>query len=726
MKTLGLAKFPLANPRLLGLLLAAGWPLASAQAESIDLDAGWHFRFAGQNTSLAPAQTESPGTERVDLPHSWNLSRGAEADGIGWYARELVLPQALAGQHMELHFGAVFYKARIWVNGVEAGAHEGGHTAFDLDVSKLLHPGANRIAVMVDNRPGFATIPGYAMRLKASGNVWYDWWRGGGITRDVSLRISDGGLIRGQKLSQTLSAEKGSVSAHISLDNVDGKNRNFTVTTLLTDPDGRPAGEAHRQITLPAHQSGSVDAALTVPHPQLWNIGDGRLYEVTTKLSDEQGRLLDEKRDTLGFRTIALRDRKLYVNGQPVRLSGVSRHEDSPWEGAAETRGTILKDYRDLAELHTTLTRPIHYPQPETVFDIADRAGMLLIPEIPVWQMKAEQLGDPRLLELAKRMTAEVVAQSGNHPSILAWSVMNECDSSSPQGAAYVAAMKAHLNRIDPGRFVTFADSDVSTHPAPRTTALAAADFIMANAYFGTWSGAASGVGPWLAAMDKTWPDKMLVISEFGWPGPFSADSTSADRDRTQNLREQMAAFAARPFVGGTIFWDYQDYRSNKNLFAPQEDGYVDHGLVDKDRQRRPSFAAWEEVNRPLHASVQWSYANGAPAGFTVTLVANAAGSLPSYPLSHLRLHWQAIGKDRSLLAQGDQALPLMGPGALDHLDLTGAWPRVDGPVQLQVEVRNAQGLPAMAQNFDYLPFKAGSAPFPPDPSQIPAEAVSR
>ncbi|WP_343616480.1 glycoside hydrolase family 2 TIM barrel-domain containing protein [Novosphingobium sp.] len=707
------------------LLLAACWPSAAVRAESIALDAGWHFRFAGKDASLAPVEADAPGAQSVDLPHSWNVTRGADADGIGWYSREVVLPQALAGQHLELHFGAVFYKARIWVNGVEAGAHEGGHTAFDLDVSRLMKAGANRIVVMADNRPGFATIPGYAMRLKGSGNVWYDWWRGGGITRDVSLRIAQGGLIRGQKLSQTLSAEKGTVSTHISLDNVDAQPRKFTITTKLTDPDGQAAGETHQQITLPAHQSGSVDAALSVPHPQLWNIGDGRLYEVTTSLSDETGHMLDEKRDTLGFRTITLRDRKLYVNGQPVRLSGVSRHQDSPWEGAAETRGTILKDYRDLAELHTTLTRPIHYPQPETVFDIADRAGMLLIPEIPVWQMKAEQLGDPRLLDLAKRMTAEVVAQSGNHPSILAWSVMNECDSSSPQGAAYVAAMKAHLNRIDPGRFVTFADSDVSTHAAPRTPALAAADFIMANAYFGTWSGAASGVGPWLEAMDKTWPDKMLVISEFGWPGPFSADSAGADRDRTQNLREQMAAFAARPFVGGTIFWDYQDYRSNKNLFAPEEGGYVDHGLVDKDRQRRPSFAAWEEVNRPLHASVQWTYADGAPSGFTVKLVANAAGSLPSYPLSHLRLHWQAIGKDRSLLAQGDAALPLLGPGGLDHLDLTGAWPRVDGPVQVQVEVRNAQGAAAMVQRFDYLPFKAGSAPFPPDPTQNQAKAVS-
>jgi beta-glucuronidase len=165
-----------------GLLLTSCWPIAAAQAESITLDAGWHFRFAGKDGSLAPAQatTDPIGAQSVDLPHSWNLTRGADADGIGWYSRDVVLPQALAGQHLELHFGAVFYKARIWVNGIEAGSHEGGHTAFDLDVSRLMHAGANRIVVMADNRPGFATIPGYAMRLQASGNVWYDWWRGGG------------------------------------------------------------------------------------------------------------------------------------------------------------------------------------------------------------------------------------------------------------------------------------------------------------------------------------------------------------------------------------------------------------------------------------------------------------------------------------------------------------------------------------------------------------------
>lgn len=689
---------------------------APAAAETIDLDRGWHFWL---QTGAAPERPEwlradPTETQSVDVPHSWSVGRGAEADGIGWYARTLILPAALAGQHAELHFDAVFYKARVWVNGVPAGAHEGGHTGFDIDVSRLLHAGANRILVAADERPGFATIPGYAMRLKASGNVWYDWWRGGGITRDVSLRIADTGLIRRQTIRQTLTPGRATATDRVAVESVDGRTHRFRLHATLTNPHGRAVDSVDRDVTAVPGAPAFADVALTARDPELWQIGDGRLYRVAVTLADETGRAIDTHEDAIGFRTIAVRDRRLWVNGVAVRLTGVSRHQDSPWEGAAETRGTILKDFRDLAALHVTLTRPIHYPQPQAVFDAADRAGMLLIPEIPVWQMSAAQLGDPRLLALAKRMTAEVVAESGNHPSIMAWSVMNECDSSSPKGTAYVAAMKAHLNAIDPGRLVTFADSDVSVRPAPRTPALSMADFVMANAYFGTWSGAASGVGPWLDAFDRTYPDKLLVISEFGWPGPFSANSADADVSRTANLRDQMAAFAARPFVGGAIFWDYQDYRSNKNLFPGLTDGYVDHGLVDADRQRRPSFFAWEERNRPVSATIGWQVGASGLTGFAATVRGPAIGALPSYPLAGLHYHWRAMNADRVLLGEGDAALPDLAPGG--GTTVLGHWPAAAGTVTVTLDVTTAEGARAGGAVETYLPFKAGSAIYPPAP----------
>lgn len=691
-----------------------------ATAEQLDLDTAWSFWLA-KDAPADPAwlKSDPAGAESVVVPHSWPLSRGAGAEGVGWYARTLVVPDAIIGKHLELHFDAVFYAARVWVNGTLVGSHEGGHTAFDLDVSKVLKAGANRIVVAADDRPGFATIPGYAMRLAGSGNVWYDWWHSGGITRDVSLRIAERGLIRRQRIRQVLKADSATVTSGIAIENVDVTPHNYSLTTVAIDPDGRMVARAFAGLTVAASSAGTSDAELVIAKPQRWQIGAGKLYRIVAELRDEKGVVLDRREDSVGLRTLAIRDRRLYVNDAPVRLTGVTRHEDSPWEGAAETRGTILHDMRDLAALHVTLTRPVHYPQPQSVFDAADRAGMLLIPEIPIWQMTAAQLGDPRLLVRAKAMMAEMIAESGNHPSVLAWSVMNESEAATPQGLAFVRAMKAHINTIDPGRFVTFADSQIAER-AVRVPALVEADFVMANAYFGTWSGGADKVGPWLDAFDKAYPDRMLVISEFGWPGPFSKDSASADVARTDNLKDQLAAFATRPWVGGAIFWSYADYRSNKNLFAGLADGYVDHGLVDPDRQRRPSYFAWEAANRAVSAKVDLTMAGETPTGFTATVLGAAKGGLPSYPLVGARLHWRAMGGDRVVLGEGEQALPVIAPGAT--ATVSASWSGRLTPVTVTVDILTAEGARAGGVVRDYEPFKAGAAAFPADPALLPKD----
>jgi beta-glucuronidase len=691
-----------------------------ASAERIDLDAGWRFWLA-KDAPADPAWLagDPVGAESVVVPHSWPATRGAGAEGVGWYARTLVVPDAIIGKHLELQFDAVFYAARVWVNGTLVGTHEGGHTAFDLDVSKVLKAGANRIVVAADDRPGFATIPGYAMRLAGSGNVWYDWWHSGGITRDVSLRIAERGLIRRQRIRQVLKADSATVTSGIAIENVDLTPHSYSLTTIAIDPDGRMVARAFAGLTVAGSSAGTSDAALIIAKPQRWQIGAGKLYRIVAELRDEKGVVLDRREDTVGLRTLALRDRKLYVNDVAVRLTGVTRHEDSPWEGAAETRGTILHDMRDLNALHVTLTRPVHYPQPQSVFDAADRVGMLLIPEIPIWQMTAAQLGDPRLLVRAKAMMTEMIAESGNHPSVLAWSVMNESEAATPQGLAFVRAMKAHINAIDPGRFVTFADSQIAERPV-RVPALVEADFVMANAYFGTWSGGADKVGPWLDAFDKAYPDRMLVISEFGWPGPFSKDSASADVARTDNLKDQLAAFATRPWIGGAIFWSYADYRSNKNLFAGLADGYVDHGLVDPDRQRRPSYFAWEAANRAVSAKVDLTMAGETPTGLTVTVLGAVKGALPSYPLVGARLHWRAIGGDRVVLGEGEQSLPVIAPGGT--ATVSASWSGRLTPVTVTVDILTAEGARAGGVVRDYEPFKAGSAAFPADPALLPKD----
>jgi beta-galactosidase/beta-glucuronidase len=102
------------------------------------------------------------------------------------------------------------------------------------------------------------------------------------------------------------------------------------------------------------------------------------------QITDTHGNVLDEKSDTFGIRTIEIRDRHLLINGERVRLTGIARHEESVWEGLAETRGTMRYNYDDMKSLQVTLTRPVHYPQNPFILDYADRHGILLIPEIPV------------------------------------------------------------------------------------------------------------------------------------------------------------------------------------------------------------------------------------------------------------------------------------------------------------------------------------------------------
>ena len=126
------------------------------------------------------------------MPHTWGIGAHAEHEGLAWYWETSRCRRRCAAGTLELQFGATFYKARVFVNGALVGEHEGGHTAWRVDVTKTLGAGG-LIAVEIDNRPGLATIPGWAMRLEGGGNVWYDWWHYGGIVRDVALVAQERG-----------------------------------------------------------------------------------------------------------------------------------------------------------------------------------------------------------------------------------------------------------------------------------------------------------------------------------------------------------------------------------------------------------------------------------------------------------------------------------------------------------------------------------------------------
>jgi hypothetical protein len=622
-------------------------------ATRVDFNQGWAFRIDAAQAGEASgwARTIPADTRSVSVPHTWNIGEFHDYMGVAWYFRRFAMPPLQPGTHVELHFGATFYKARVWLNGMELGAHEGGFTAYSFDISPHLQD-ENLLVVRIDNRPDADSIPGYGAR--GSPEAWYDWWAYGGIVRDVWLTETGSAWIRSQRIRSELTAADATVHDFVSLKS-DHAPSGSMVRVTAYDAGNRAVASASQPARFAA---GKADAAITVtlPRPKLWGIDHPNMYRMDAELLDEHGKVLDAQSDTFGIRTVQIQDRHLLLNGERVRLTGLARHEDSPWEGLAETRGTMQRDFDDMKALHATLTRPVHYPQNPYILDYADRHGILLIPEIPVWQFAEEQLANPKVQALARQQMQEMIEQAGNHPSIFAWSVANESATGTPGGVAYFRMMREFIRGIDPGRYVSYADDNLPKLASAEQSAANDADFLMMNQYFGTWHGPGSALAPALDRVDKLFPTKMVIISEFGYPGFFAKSPGEADPERIKTLQEQMPVIAARDWIAGAIQWCYQDYKSRRNLWPGQTEGYVEHGVVDEARQRKPSYGVWKEMNAPAKLEAHWVVAaNAAVTGFAFAVTANSPANLPYYPLHDYRLVWNLLDEKGKAVLNGDR-----------------------------------------------------------------------
>ncbi|HEY3343058.1 MAG TPA: GNAT family N-acetyltransferase, partial [Anaerolineae bacterium] len=575
----------------------------------------------GECMGYAAAGLDTRRWREVSVPCTFDdcLPQLASYEGKGWFRREIDVPADWLNRHLVLRFEGVNYDARVWVNGRFAGAHQGGFLRFELPVNGLLTAGRNVIAVCADNTRRHGEVPG-----KERG-----WRPYGGILRELALDARP--LTRIEQPVVVAQAD-GSFSAHLTVRNDEHESRSLCAMLTFTDEQGNSAAAAQTAtVDVPAHGEIRFDLAGHATHITPWTPDQPALYRAVFSIAG------DALEVQTGFRTFARRGTQLTLNGQPLHLQGFNRHEDSPRGGPAPDPQLVERDLRHIKQLGANFVRLCHYPHHSLELDLCDRLGLLVMSEIPLYWWNGDADGDQPSgvkLNAAKSQLEEMIACDINHPSVLFWSVSNETHEQRPEVCAGNAALITHARSLDSSRLVVH----VSDH-WPSTPHFEQDDVICLNGY-PSWSGRGWKSDPqydftestrwWdehLESLHAMYPDKPILISEFGYPALLSVfDNALGEEMQVRQLETEAAAFD-KPYVCGMTIWCYADHPWPEEPFINNITNSP-FGVVTRDRRPRQAV---EAVRRLFHAPAQPQQAD-APDNMTVNMIRPHLRDIPDVP----------------------------------------------------------------------------------------------
>ncbi|MHA4812389.1 glycoside hydrolase family 2 protein [Flavitalea flava] len=599
---------------VLFLLQTQGMYAQQVQASgriNTSLNGEWTFAMdpvqSGEQDKWFAQEFPSAKFDKVIVPHCWSVDKRWEFyTGKAWYFKRFAgavgaggnsAPTgngaaAPTGMHQFMHFDAVFYKARIWLNGQPAGEHEGGYTPFELEVTGKLK-NENVLAVEVDNSWDTTTIPGAKTPVNyepANAAQLYPWINYGGITRSVSLISRPGVYIRNIKITTDPDLKKGPAQIRIVawLANLSGAaGRAVVHARVLREGivNKKPFKEV--RIDLPSGLGDSVvfETQLSSNEVTLWDQDHPRLYRAEVSIETQTG--ADTLAAAFGIRKLELAGNKLLLNGEPIKMGGANRPMDHPDFGSMDPEVVLEKDLGMMKSGCMELSRVNHYPITEAMLNWADRNGMLFIEEAGNWQMTPKQMADPLMRRKFETQMKEMVERDWNHPCLFAWSVGNEFQSQTKEGKDWVKDMGHFTRTMDPSRFITFASMMVGRDniKVPEDEASNWVDFISINMYGNYLKN--------LQHVHSVYPGKAVYVSEFG----IRADGVKDENARVEHLQTAMAAFRQCDYVIGANIWTFNDYRSR--FPGTNANGYRPWGLITPQREPRGMYTAWQEEFAP-------------------------------------------------------------------------------------------------------------------------------
>lgn len=588
------------------------YPKTTLTRRRISMDGMWKFhldeRSVGENEGWIDG---IPGEEMIPVPASfqdfYTEKDIREYTGDFWYETDFFVPGEWEGREILLRFGAATHRASVYVNGILITEHEGGFLPFSAKVTTVVrYDSYNKVVVKVNNELTCTNIPcGETITLpngKKMSKPYFDFFNYAGLQRSVYLLALPGESIVDFDLDYAIHGKNAEVSYQIRT------NGEHAVQLALFDAKGHCVA-----------QKDGKEGVLYVENARLWQVRNAYLYRLRIRIMDGE-ELIDEYEQEIGIRTVKVEGTDILLNGEPLYLRGFGKHEDSDIVGRGFNIGIMKRDFELMKWIGANSFRTSHYPYSEEIYQMADREGFLIIDEVPAVGMFQslmnfmeastgkqtaffEKETTPVLLKAHLRAIEEMITRDKNHPSVIAWSLLNEPETTNEAAVPYFKEVFDFANKLDmqkrPRTFALIMNSLPDTCKCYQFS-----DIIALNRYYGWYmkGGYEICVAEELFRKEmNAWKEKKLnkpfIFTEYG------ADTLASEHKlpsvmwsqeyQDEYLKMTHEVFDSYDFIKGEQIWNFADFQTTEGIMRVNGNK---KGVFT--RQRQPKDIAYKLKER--------------------------------------------------------------------------------------------------------------------------------
>ncbi len=588
------------------------YPKTTLTRRRISMDGMWKFhldeRSVGENEGWIDG---IPGEEMIPVPASfqdfYTEKDIREYTGDFWYETDFFVPGEWEGREILLRFGAATHRASVYVNGILITEHEGGFLPFSAKVTTVVrYDSYNKVVVKVNNELNCTNLPcGETITLpngKKMSKPYFDFFNYAGLQRSVYLLALPRESVVDFDLDYAIHGKNAEVSYQVRT------NGEHAVQLELLDAEGNCVA-----------QKDGKEGVLYVENAHLWQVRNAYLYRLRIRIMDGE-ELIDEYEQEIGIRTVKVEGTDILINGEPVYLKGFGKHEDSDIVGRGFSIGIMKRDFELMKWIGANSFRTSHYPYSEEIYQMADREGFLIIDEVPAVGMFQslmnfmeastgkqtaffEKETTPVLLKAHLRAIEEMITRDKNHPSVIAWSLLNEPETTNEAAVPYFKEVFDFANKLDmqkrPRTFALIMNSLPDTCKCYQFS-----DIIALNRYYGWYmkGGYEICVAEELFRKEMdAWKEKKLnkpfIFTEYG------ADTLASEHKlpsvmwsqeyQDEYLKMTHEVFDSYDFIKGEQIWNFADFQTTEGIMRVNGNK---KGVFT--RQRQPKDIAYKLKER--------------------------------------------------------------------------------------------------------------------------------